>query len=131
MNRLHPLSWIATAVVIACLTACQPKPGANGLGSPGLISCGTKAVSDHAIDALPGVNRCLAGDGDIQACLFGLVQPAVGILIETVACVTKHEGAAARSAAQANPFDERDKRRDARAREFLEKLEARGWRIQD
>jgi hypothetical protein len=133
MNRLHPLSWIATSIVIAALClGCQPKPaGGGGLGSPGVVSCGTKAVGDHAVDALPGVNRCLGGDGDVMACLLGLVQPALGIVLETVACVTKHEGAAAHAAAQANPGDTMDLHRANRAREFLGKLADRGYTIQD
>jgi hypothetical protein len=126
--RLHPLSWIATAVVCAALfLGCQPRPRADGLGSPGIIDCGSKAVADHAIDALPGVNRCLSGEGDIVACMLGLLQPAAGIVLDTVLCVSRHEGAAARASAASNPFDERDRRRAQRAAEFAEKMRERGY----
>lgn len=132
MHRLHPLSWIATALVVSCLAACQPKPaGGGGLGSPGIISCGTQAVAAAAPQALGPVNACLAGGGDIQACLLGLIQPALNITLATIGCLTRHEGAAASAASQANPGDGLDRQKAQRAREFLEKMDQRGYRFTD
>jgi hypothetical protein len=122
---------LALIAVFLVLPGCQPRPKVDGMGSPGVIDCGTKAVTDHAIDALPGVNRCLSAETDVQACLFGLIDPAVGIVLSTVACVTGHEGNAARSAAASNPFNDRDKRRAQRAAEFLGKLEERGYTLRN
>lgn len=117
--------------VFLALPACQPKPGANGLGSPGLVSCGTQAVAAAAPQALGPVNACLAGSGDIQACLLGLIQPAVGITIATIGCLTRHEGAAASAASQVNPDDRVDRMKAQRARDFLEKMDQRGYRFTD
>jgi hypothetical protein len=122
---------LLTALVLLALPGCQPKPRTDGLGPPGIVRCGSEAVGKHAIDALPGINQCLAGEGDVMACILGLVQPAAGILVDTVLCVTSHEGAAARAAATGNPFDERDRRRAARAEEFLGKMRDRGWAVQE
>jgi hypothetical protein len=120
------------ALFVFCSLGCQPKPGSGpGLGKPGLISCATEVAADRAVDFLGPVNGCLAGESDIQSCLLGLVQPAVGATLAVIGCLTKHEGAAARSAAEANPFNDRDKRRAARAGEFLGAMEQRGYRFED
>lgn len=120
--RKTPLLALATLIALASFaltfSACTPKPGQEG-GPPKIVDCGVKAVTDHAIDALPGVNRCLSGTSSITDCLLGLVQPALGITFDTIACVTRHEGAAASAAAQTSG-GERDARRAARAKEFLE-----------
>lgn len=131
MHRLHPLGLICTGIVVAVLAACQPKPKPDGLGAPRVLSCATRAAGEHAVDVLPGINQCLAGSGDVLACALGLLNPVGGIVLETIACVAKHEGAAARAAADANPFDDRDRHRAARAAELLEKLAQRGWTVAD
>jgi hypothetical protein len=55
----------------------------------------------------------------VTSCLIGLIQPAGCVTYETVACLVRHEGAAAEHASQANPDDTRDARRAARAKAFL------------
>ena len=133
MKKLLALSALlavaAFMLTFAVLSAsCQPKPGTNGgLGNPGLISCGTQAVTDHATEAMPAVNACLSGTSDIVTCLLGLVRPAVGIGVDVIGCLTRHEGAAASAVSQANPADTVDARRAARAREFLQTMSRRGY----
>jgi hypothetical protein len=120
MRHLHLLAF-ALLLALAC-DSCKPTPGTPQTITPGtVVSCGTQAVTAHATEALPGVNACLSGKDDITTCLLGLVQPAVGITLDVIACLTKHEGSAASAASQANPDDKVDARRAARAREFLEK----------
>jgi hypothetical protein len=108
---------------IACMGCPKPVPGTPP--RPGIVQCGTKAVEKCAPGALPGVNECLAGQSEIVTCLLGLIQPAGCITYEVVACLTRHEGAAAERAYQANPDDLRDRRRAIRAAEFIDKTGAK------
>jgi hypothetical protein len=104
--------------------ACpHPVPGTVE-PHPGIVQCGTEAISRCAPGAVPAVNECLAGTGEITSCLLGLIQPAGCITYEVIACLTRHEGAAAERAFEANPADVRDQRRAARAQEFLDKTGA-------
>lgn len=115
---------LALALLVSVL-ACNPKPGQQPPTARGMIDCGSQAIVNRAPDLLPGVNQCLGGSGDITMCLVGLAGASVGVVADTVACLARHEGAAAASAAKENPFNEADKRRAARAREFLEKNDIR------
>lgn len=117
---------------VASFAGCTPKPGQGpGLGSPGVISCSTQAVAAAAPDGIGPVNRCLSGDGDVSACLLGLIQPATQFTLALVGCLTRHEGSAASSASQANPGDKIDAYRAARAHDFLDKMAARGYVFAD
>jgi hypothetical protein len=115
----------STALLIP---ACRAKPD-GGLGAPRVIDCASQTVAAHAPESLGPVNTCLAGDGDIQACLLGLLQPAIGITVDVVGCLTRKEGSAASAASQANPDDAVDAKRAARAKDFLEKMDARGFQF--
>jgi hypothetical protein len=112
--------WVVGALLTVIIMAACPKPTPAPGRPPGPIQCGTNAVEQCAPSALTGVNDCLSGFADITTCLLGLIQPATCVTYETVACLVRHEGAAANAAAQANPTDTRDARRAARAREFLQ-----------
>jgi hypothetical protein len=117
--------WASWAFLMA-LTACpKPTPGTVEPGHPGIVQCGASAVEKCAPGAVPAVNECLAGTSEIVGCLLGLIQPAGCITYEVIACLTRHEGAAAERAYAANPDDVRDKRRAARAKEFLDKTGAK------
>lgn len=118
-------------LALVCSTAllipsCRARPD-SGLGMPRVIDCASQAVAGHAPEALGPVNSCLAGEGDIQACLLGLTQPAIGITVDVVGCLTRKEGSAASAASQANPSDTVDARKATRAKEFLEKMHERGF----
>lgn len=111
--------------LVGCLafSAC-PHPGPNPEPiTPGkVISCISNSVQAHAPEVLPQVNECLAGTSDITSCLWGLVKPAVGVTIDVIACVVRHEGrAAAMAASDDTSAGTREMRRAQRAREFLEK----------
>ena len=112
-------------IVIACMGCPKPTPGTVEPGHPGIVECGTNAVERCAPSALPAVNECISGQSDVVSCLLGLIQPAGCITYEVIACLTRHEGAAAQGAYAANPDDTRDKRRAARAKEFLDKTGAK------
>jgi hypothetical protein len=116
--------WSALIIGVVDLAACpHPTPGP---GAPhGIVQCGTEAVQACAPSALPAVNECLSGSGDVTSCLLGLIQPAGCVTYEVIACLVRHEGSAAEHAYQANPQDTRDHWRAQRAREFLE-----GQRVQ-
>lgn len=122
------LGWLALGCVLytglLAVTACpHPQPGP---GAPhGIVECGAKAVQACAPGALPAVNECLSGSGDVTSCLLGLIQPAGCVTYEVVACLVRHEGAAAEHAHQANPEDTRDHWRAQRAKEFLSKTAAK------
>jgi hypothetical protein len=108
------------------IPSCRARPD-GGLGAPRVVDCASQAVAAHAPEALGPVNVCLAGQGDVQACLLGLIQPAIGITVDVVGCLTRKEGSAASAASQANPENTVDARRAQRAREFLEKMRERGF----
>lgn len=109
------------------IPSCRGGRPDEGLGMPRVIDCASQAVANHAPEALGPVNVCLAGEGDVQACLLGLVRPAVGITLDVVGCLTRKEGSAASAASQANPENTVDARRAARSRTFLEKMRERGY----
>jgi hypothetical protein len=112
------------ALVLLSVSAC-PKPTPDGGVVQGVIHCGSQAVQSCAGGALPAVNQCLTGTGDVTGCLLGLIQPAGCITYQVVACLTRHEGSAAARAAELNPADTRDAWRAARAKEFLERTGAK------
>jgi hypothetical protein len=127
-KALGSAAALLAALVFLALPACQPRPkGENGIGAPRAIDCASQAIGEHAGEALGPVNHCLASEGSIDACLLGLVQPAVGITVDLIGCLTKREGSSASAASQANPADTADRQRAARAREFLEHMQARGF----
>lgn len=113
-------------LVLIAVTACpRPPPGpGEPQPHPGVLECGSRAVEACAPGALPGVNGCLAGTGDVTDCLLGLIKPVGCVTYGVVACLTRHEGAAAEHAYRANPEDTRDHWRAQRAREFLLKTGA-------
>lgn len=100
-------------------TAC-PHPGPGPVTPGGVISCGAEAVQSCAAGALPAVNECLAGTSNVTDCLLALIQPVGCITHDVIACLVRHEGAAAEHASQANAADKRDARIAARAREYLQ-----------
>src|SRR4051794_33018375 len=108
-------------LAVFAVAACPKPPPGPGEPRPSVIACGTAAVEKCAPQALPAVNECLSGTGDVTSCLLSLIQPAGCVTYETVACLVRHEGAAAEHASQANSGDTRDARRAARAREFISK----------
>jgi hypothetical protein len=110
---------------VACSGCPHPGPGPVEPGPGKIISCGTAAIEACAPQALPAVNGCLAGTGDIVSCLVGLIQPTGCLTYEVISCLVRHEGSAAAKAASANPADAVDTRRAARAKEYLERQQIR------
>lgn len=108
----------------ALLTLACPKPP-GPVSHPNPVQCASAAIQKCAPGALPAVNECLSGSGDVTDCLLGLIQPAGCITYETIACLVRHEGSAAEHAYQANPDNTRDRWRAERAREFLTKTGAK------
>lgn len=115
---------VGAALAMLLVTAC-PKPIPGPVTHPGIVQCATMAVQQCAPGALPAVNECLSGNGDVTQCLLGLIQPAGCVTFEVIACLTRHEGAAADHAFKANPDDALDFKRSKRAKEFLEKSGAK------
>jgi hypothetical protein len=107
-------------ILAALLLAACPKPTPDGGIGQRIVHCGSEAVQNCAPGALPAVNGCLTGTGDVTACVLSLIQPAGCVTYEVVACLVRHEGEAATAAYSANHSDTRDAWRSARAREFLE-----------
>jgi hypothetical protein len=110
------------ALLLFLVAGCpKPSPGVEAGPHPGVVQCGTNAVEKCAPSALPAVNGCLTGRGDITSCLISLIHPAACWTYEVVVCLTRHEGAAAQRAYDLNPQDTRDGWRAQRAKEFLDK----------
>lgn len=119
-NALAALLLLVTAA--ACSGCPHPQPGPVEPPGPGkVITCGTNAIEACAPEALPAVNDCLAGAGDVVSCLVGLIKPAGCLTYEVISCLVRHEGSAAAAASRANPSDSTDARRAARAKEFIDR----------
>jgi hypothetical protein len=118
-NALAAFLLLVTAA--ACTGCPHPGPGPVEPGPGKVISCGTAAIQACAPEALPAVNGCLAGAGDIVTCLVGLIKPTGCLTYEVISCLVRHEGSAAAKAASANPADTVDTRRAARAKEYIER----------
>lgn len=112
---------IPLAVLLTILAlGCTPRTGGGEPTGPSkIVSCGGEALAHCAPDMLGPTNECLAGSGDIVSCLMGFTRPAACAGLDIVACMVRHEGAAAKAAAASNPNNTVDARRSARAEEFL------------
>lgn len=120
MNKV--LAAVLLVLSVAALPACpHPQPGPVVPGPGKVITCGTNAIQTCGPEALPAVNECLAGLDDVVGCLIGLIKPAGCLTYEVIACLVRHEGSAAGTAARANPADTVDVRRAARAKEFIDR----------
>lgn len=104
--------------LVVLLVAC-PKPGPGPVSHPNPIQCASEAVQKCAPGALPAVNECLSGTGNVVDCLLGLIMPAGCLSYETICCLVRHEGSAAQHAYEVNHEDTRDHWRAQRARQFL------------
>lgn len=111
-------------IILALFLCACPKPGPEPGYPPvtpgGVISCAVTAVQQHAPEVLPKVNECLIMKVGAVNCLIGLIQPAIGITLDVIACVTAHEGDAAGAAAALNPRDSIDVLRHKNAEEFIQ-----------
>lgn len=107
-------------LLVVGLGAACPHPPPTPITPGKVINCLTQAVEQNAPTLVPLVNQCLQG-GDVEACLLGLVKPGIGVGIDVIDCVVRHEGAAAEHASRANPADTRDIRIAANAKAFLDK----------
>ncbi len=109
----------ATACFVAAAvfaTSCRlPPPGTTGRK---LIDCSVDAVKRQAIGLIAPVNTCLTG-GDARACLLGLINPAAGVTLDVIACVTRREGAEFAAAELINPADKGSARAADNARAFI------------
>lgn len=118
MNRKEKLLgalFVAAVVAWSSMGCKMPQPGTVGRK---LIDCGTEAVKKNAIGIIPEVNSCLTGDS-AKDCLLGLVNPAVGITYDVVACVVRRQGAEFAASEQINPLDVRSKVAAGNAHEFI------------
>ena len=124
---MMPLArYLAMLSVFMALPGC-PKPTTSPDGPSSItkiIDCSEQAVRDHGIQLLPAINDCLAQSSGWAACLGGLVQPAIGVTEEVVACATR---AAGRAAAR-TPSDSTSSQLAAHAADFLKQ---RGYKFTD
>lgn len=80
------MRYLALLLLVGC-----PRP-ADGPPTSVPIRCGTQAIADCGPAALPAVDMCLDGAGDITACLMGLVRPVGCVTYEVIACLVRGEG---------------------------------------
>lgn len=117
-NTARFLGFLAILSVLVVVPSC--KTGGGEPTGPGkAISCGGDALAHCAPDLLGPTNECLAGTGDVVACVTGFLKPAGCMGLDVLACMVRHEGSAASAAASANPNNTVDARRAERAREFI------------
>lgn len=89
MHRIIPvlLLLIFSATQSGC-PGCPPPSPDSTLGK--IINCENLGV--QAIPLIPKVNDCLTGSVNWQNCLIGLINPAVNITLDVIACVTRDQG---------------------------------------
>jgi hypothetical protein len=108
---------LAVLLGLSAVAGCpQPMPGP---GHPGIIDCSTQAVRDFGIPLIPKINDCLVGVGGWTGCLIGLINPAVGITEDVIACVVKSSGKQFGEAADANKADTVSSAAASHAKMFL------------
>jgi hypothetical protein len=74
---------LAVLLGLSAVAGCpQPMPGP---GHPGIIDCSAQAVRDYGIPLIPKVSDCLQ-QPSFSTCLISLINPAVGITEDIVAC---------------------------------------------
>lgn len=109
---------LALLLLLLPLAACAPR-GSNPITVRSVVSCGTDAVKSCGTTAFGDVVGCLDGDGDVSACMLGLVRTGAACLaFDVVACVARGnaEPSVALGLVGPSPLEQR---RAARAREFL------------
>lgn len=136
-QRGHIEAWIVGALIgIAAallVSGCaHPAPSPGEPPRPGLIACGSDAITACAPKVASYVIGCLDGTGDVSACLWAIPALVGCAGYEVIACATRREGAVAEHAAQAE--GERrglvggpsaNWRRAARAKDFLARTGAK------
>ena len=120
--RLPIVALLVTLLASAgCPGGCQVPTGGQA------IQCGSEAIEKNWHKALPKVNACLTMATGWEGCLIGLIEPAVGITEDVIACLVKDQGAKFADTASANPSDATSKDGAAHAAEFLQK---RGYKFE-
>jgi hypothetical protein len=97
--------------------SCRLPPPTSVTGR--VIRCGSEAVKQNWPRVLPAVNTCLAEALAPAGCLLALVDPAIGVTEDVIACLVRDRGEAFRAAATANPADDRSRGAAAAGRLFL------------
>lgn len=84
------------------------------------VKCGTDSVMRHQVALLGPVNDCLTGAaGGLTVCLWGLLDPTIGIVKDTVICLVRDRGADFSAMAQANTEDTVSSHAADNARKFI------------
>lgn len=105
-------------LVLTSATGCRVPPPDSTAGK--WIRCSGAAIEQNWHQALPAVNGCLTGiDDGWRDCLVGLINPAVGITEDVIACVTRDQGTKFADSALANGQDVRSLRAAERASAWL------------
>lgn len=119
MRSFSLAAFLAVLSVLA-VPACRVPPPDTKLGK--VIDCTSKSVQENAISAVGPVNDCLTlpDDENWQACLVKLINPAVGITRDIVACVLRDSGELFAAMAETNSGDSRSARGAVRARSYID-----------
>ena len=94
---------IAAFIVALLLTGC-PKPLPDGSTPSSIIDCTRDAVRQNALSIIPKVNDALLA-ADWRTALLALIDPAVGITADVLACVVRSVMSQRAQAIDANPND--------------------------
>lgn len=87
-----------------------------------VIQCAGEAIERNWHQALPAVNTCITVDANESGwrdCLIGVINPAVGITEDLVACVLRDQGQKMAAQAERNPNDFRSERGAKRAETWI------------
>lgn len=93
-----------------------------------VIACGSTAMQQNWPSVLPQVNGCLTSPGDWEGCLIGLINPAIGVTEDLVACLVKDQGVKFSDSAKVNVNDTTSVMAAQRADAFITK---RGYKFQE
>jgi hypothetical protein len=120
---------IAIVITIGLLSvsSCKTDSAARDGAGNRLVSCAADSVRRSWPTAYPHVQHCLTGIMDSPLACLDALPSAIGVAIETVACIVRDAGRAAAAQQGENPDDVVTVRKAERARAWLD---ARGFMFQ-
>lgn len=103
MTLLARLTNIAIFLALLTIPACPSCPGPV-TNPKAWTDCSAKTVKEHTLSLVAPVNDCLV-QLNYASCLVALINPAIGITEDTLACVVNYRQNAFAANVAANPAD--------------------------
>ena len=123
VNPLRILIVVALLALPSCPGCPPPTPGPTFDAAPAptsWIDCAQEAVRERAISLIAPVNDCLVS-ASWEGCLLALINPAIGIGEDVIACVVRARQVGFAESASSNPKDTISVDGAKHATEFIKK----------